>query len=310
MKKMYKFILILTIVFNVICSNSAFAESYYPPNYIPSYPDLSPDYISYTQGDIIKFEGIFDTKANEIVCGLAPINTSESDFYTDVFFSSVKALKLDKFSHMGEVSKTEVEISDDQMHIMPGEYQFMETTIVSSLNTANVQPGSYRFYVFILYGGSARVVHFYQDVEILPTIIPTTSTIFINNEQVSFQAYMIDNNNYFKLRDIAYALNGTNKQFEVTWNDQNNLINLISSKPYSIVGGEMTMNNTDILTPKLINSKMILDSTEKTLAAYLIGNNNYFKLRDIGKMLDFSIKWDENSNSILINTTESYSDDL
>jgi hypothetical protein len=50
----------------------------------------------------------------------------------------------------------------------------------------------------------------------------------VNGQSVAFNAYNIDGNNYFKLRDLAYALNGTEKQFEVGWDGAANAISLTS----------------------------------------------------------------------------------
>ena len=50
-----------------------------------------------------------------------------------------------------------------------------------------------------------------------PVAIPTTSKILVNGKSVTFDAYNINGSNYFKLRDLAYVLNGTQKQFEVTY---------------------------------------------------------------------------------------------
>jgi hypothetical protein len=38
---------------------------------------------------------------------------------------------------------------------------------------------------------------------------PTSSTVLVNGKNVAFDAYNINGNNYFKLRDLAYTLNGT-----------------------------------------------------------------------------------------------------
>ena len=70
--------------------------------------------------------------------------------------------------------------------------------------------------------------------------VPTNSKVFVNGQAIEFDAYKINNNNYFKLRDLAKVLTGTEKQFEVTWDGVNKAINLISNKPYTIVGGELS----------------------------------------------------------------------
>ena len=45
----------------------------------------------------------------------------------------------------------------------------------------------------------------------LLNVVPTSSIVLVNGEAVSFQAYNIGDNNYFKLRDIAFVLSGTEK---------------------------------------------------------------------------------------------------
>jgi len=49
------------------------------------------------------------------------------------------------------------------------------------------------------------------------TVNPTTSKVLVNGKIVEFEAYNINGYNYFKLRDLAQAVNNTEKNFEVTW---------------------------------------------------------------------------------------------
>ena len=44
------------------------------------------------------------------------------------------------------------------------------------------------------------------------TATPTNSTVLVNGKSIAFDAYSINDNNYLKLRDLAYILNGTEKQ--------------------------------------------------------------------------------------------------
>ena len=136
--------------------------------------------------------------------------------------------------------------------------------------------------------------------------VPTASTVLVNGTQVAFDAYNISGNNYFKLRDVAYTLNGTEKQFEVGWDSENNAISLTSGLLYTAVGGEMSGKGSGNKTPAPTNSKIYLDSVEVSLTAYNIEGNNYFKLRDIGKAFDFGVDWDGARNTIVIDTSKGY----
>lgn len=134
--------------------------------------------------------------------------------------------------------------------------------------------------------------------------IPTSSKVLVNGKEVSFEAYNINGNNYFKLRDLAMVLNGTDKQFEVSWNSSNNAIDLESGKAYTSVGGELVVS--DKLLNKEANpttSKIYLNGEEVQLTAYNINGNNYFKLRDIAKVINFGVTWDGNTNTVGVDTT-------
>ena len=135
---------------------------------------------------------------------------------------------------------------------------------------------------------------------------PTASTVLVNGQNVAFDAYEINGNNYFKLRDLAYTLNGTEKQFAVGWDGAANAISLASGQPYTTVGGEMTGKGGGTKTPTPTSSKILLDGEEVSFTAYVIEGNNYFKLRDIGAAFNFGIDWDGTKNTIVIDTSKGY----
>ncbi len=141
------------------------------------------------------------------------------------------------------------------------------------------------------------------------TAKPTASSVVVNGKAVSFDAYNINDNNYFKLRDLAFVLNGTGKQFQVTWDQANNAIALESGKAYTAVGGEMTGKGAGDKQASLTTSKVLLNGAEISLTAYNIADNNYFKLRDVGQAFNFDVTWDGAQNTIVIDTTKSYTPD-
>ena len=126
---------------------------------------------------------------------------------------------------------------------------------------------------------------------------------------MSFDTYNINDNNYFKLRDLAQTLRGTEKQFEVTWDGERNAINLISGAPYTTAGGEMVPGDGAGKTARPNASAIYLDGNPVTLGAYTINDNNYFKLRDIGKLFDFDVSWDGVNRIITIDTSRGYTED-
>jgi len=141
------------------------------------------------------------------------------------------------------------------------------------------------------------------------TAVPTASNVLVDNRATAFEAYNISGNNYFKLRDLAMALNGTDKQFEVTWNASEQAILLLSQKAYTAVGGEMQINASPVEQNAVHSAATIfLDGNAVSFTAYTIGGYTYFKLRDIAKLLNIGVNWDPTSGTIGIQTTATYTE--
>jgi hypothetical protein len=136
---------------------------------------------------------------------------------------------------------------------------------------------------------------------------PTNSSVIINGKTVPFEAYTIDSRIYFKLRDLAMALKGSEVQFEVSWDGTRNAINLLTDKPYTVTGGELTLSaNTSNKNAVLSAAKVFINGTEAKLTAYVIDGLTYFKLRDVGAAVNFGISWDGFTNTINIDTSSGY----
>lgn len=139
------------------------------------------------------------------------------------------------------------------------------------------------------------------------TANPTSSKVLVNNEEIAFQAYTINGNNYFKLRDIAMALKDTNETFAVGWDNENSAISLESGKPYVAEGGELAVSaNPSTEQGILSDSAIYLNGKKIALTAYTINGNNYFKLRDLADALNIRVMWDAIKNTIAIVTTSGF----
>lgn len=139
------------------------------------------------------------------------------------------------------------------------------------------------------------------------TASKNASKVTVDGVVKAIDAYTINGNNYFKLRDIAYILSGTTKQFEVTWDGEKNAISLLSGKPYTGIGGEMSLSTGSRTKSAILStSKVYLDGKEIKLTAYTIDSNNYFMLRDLGSTFDFYVGWDGKTNTVEMESMFSY----
>lgn len=129
--------------------------------------------------------------------------------------------------------------------------------------------------------------------------------LIVNGKQVDAQAYNVDGYNYYKLRDIAMALNGTANQFSVAWDEEKGLVTAVAGEPYEPVGGELEKSDED-LSDTCVPSPhpALFNGTPSTAYTYNIGGYNYFKLRDLADVFGFAVDFDAESRTVLVTTSD------
>lgn len=141
------------------------------------------------------------------------------------------------------------------------------------------------------------------------TAQPSPHAIYVDGTKANVAAYTIAGNNYFKLRDIASIVSGSEKQFEVSWNNDAKRIDLTSGKPYTIVGGELGAIGSASKQAETSTAVVYKDNAQMDYTGYNIDDNNYYKLRDVCKSFDIGINWDAENQRVDILTDENYVDD-
>lgn len=138
------------------------------------------------------------------------------------------------------------------------------------------------------------------------TATPTPHAIYVDGVKANVAAYEIGGNNYFKLRDIAAIVNGSEKQFEVDWNEAQQRIDLTSGKAYTTVGGELGAISAANQSANVSTAVVYKDGSKADYAGYNINDNNFYKLRDVCQSFDIGVEWDGANQRVDIITTESY----
>ena len=136
----------------------------------------------------------------------------------------------------------------------------------------------------------------------VPVIVPTPQAMTVDGVLVSPAAYNIDGRNYFKLRDLAMLLNGTNAQFQVAYGAEDRTIYLTPGLAYQPVGGELKPvgepGTVAVSTQQVVfDGDMVL-----VLTAYNIDGYNYFMLRELAEFLGFAVGYLEETNTIQVQT--------
>ena len=127
-----------------------------------------------------------------------------------------------------------------------------------------------------------------------------------NGEAVECEKYNIDGYNYFKLRDLAKLLDGTNSQFNVDYDQAAKMMIVTTGVPYTTPNGTELQVGADLSASAMpsVQSLMIDGELCETLTAYNIGGNNYFQLRELGKTLGFYVHYDKATNTAIVDESE------
>lgn len=136
-----------------------------------------------------------------------------------------------------------------------------------------------------------------------------SSDIFVDGSRADIEGYNIAGNNYFKLRDLAAALSGSGKHFQVTYDPYTKNVNLITGMDYEKDGTE-TYEPSDPNEKRVLKttSDVYLDGKSISLDAYNVNGYNYIKLRDVATLLDFGLIYYGATKEVLFRTDLTYAD--
>lgn len=128
----------------------------------------------------------------------------------------------------------------------------------------------------------------------------STQTVEVDGRKMTFQMYALrdaggNDTNYVKLRDVAFALTGTDARFNVEWSAQRGIY-VTPGLAYILVGGEMDTPFSGDRPYTRMDEPTDIDGKAVDLQAFTLtddaGNGyTYYKLRDLGQALGFHVGW-------------------
>jgi hypothetical protein len=136
--------------------------------------------------------------------------------------------------------------------------------------------------------------------------VPSKQSLTVNDVPVDVvAAFNINNENYFKLRDIAVLVN----TFDVRYDAANSAIEIVPGAPYVPNGAESAVKPAAFASILSSNDAVYMNGSKITLTAYKIDGSNYFRLRDLGDKLGFEVGYDEASKTVRITVSAGATDD-
>ena len=132
-------------------------------------------------------------------------------------------------------------------------------------------------------------------------VTPSPQKLSVDGTDADCDKYNIDGSNYFKLRDLAYLLSKSDSRFSVAFDAESNAVTVVPGGDYVPVGGELERGK-DLSKTAVASKQSILINGEAVegISVYNIGGNNYFKLRDLGSVLGFTVAFDADANTAVV----------
>ena len=126
--------------------------------------------------------------------------------------------------------------------------------------------------------------------------------VYVDNTRVYPTGYNIADNNYFKLRDIGKLVG-----FGVDYDEATQTVEISTTRTAPSTEG-ITDTSVSGAVAKVSNQRIAVDGIYVNMKAYQIDANNYVKLRDIGKQVDFGVGYDNATASVRIDTDAPYTE--
>ena len=126
--------------------------------------------------------------------------------------------------------------------------------------------------------------------------------VYVNDARVYPTGYNIADNNYFKLRDIGMLVG-----FGVEWNGETQTVEISTARTTPSTEG-ISDTAASGAVAKISDQRITVDGVQVDMTAYQIDGNNYVKLRDIGKQVDFGVGYDNATASVRIDTDAPYTE--
>lgn len=130
--------------------------------------------------------------------------------------------------------------------------------------------------------------------------------ISVDGKAQSVSCYNIKGYNYFKLRDVAKLMMGSQKGFEVIVDEGTPVV--VRDSSYTESGDELQALSSNKLkvNPKFQYLGMRPSYTSLIVKSYNIGGYNYMSLRDVAQAANFKVGYDAPSRTIVIDSTQEF----
>ena len=132
-------------------------------------------------------------------------------------------------------------------------------------------------------------------------VSPSAQKLILDGRTIVCRKYNIDDENFFKLRDLAYLLTGTPSAFSVEYDEARELIVIVTGAKYRPDGSELDPEPAEGSTASPTLQSIQVDGRMiGGLTAYSIDGSNYFKLRELSALLGFGVDYIASDDAAIV----------
>ena len=129
---------------------------------------------------------------------------------------------------------------------------------------------------------------------------PHTASVTMDGQTLELQAYLVNGNNYVRLRDYANILNGTAAQFSLEYDAASSSVVVQTGKAYRPGGSEGLAVGTEPVFTKLRTPSLLVDNASFAINSYLIDDLNYMKIRDLAAAVSCGIDYNAQTGQVVL----------
>ena len=124
----------------------------------------------------------------------------------------------------------------------------------------------------------------------------TFQEVYLDGEKVDLGAYLINQRNYVKLRDVAALLTATDAKFNVGF--ENKKVVITTGETYEKLDTDLVEFPEGKVEALMGEQAFVFNGEEKMVKTAVINQNNYLQLRELGELIGFGVHYNKETRNI------------
>ena len=126
----------------------------------------------------------------------------------------------------------------------------------------------------------------------------TFQEVLLDGVKIELGAYLINQRNYVKLRDVAAILAATDAKYNVDFDKEKKQVVIKTGEAYEKQEKDLTPLAKGKQVAVISEQNFMFNGEEKAVETALINQNNYLQLRQLGELVGFGVNYNKETKAI------------